>query len=301
MDKVSLAAKAKKPFAVIFLDLRLPPGESGLWAAGKIRGIDPKVNIVFITAFDDLDPAELTAAAGPPDKVLYLQKPVHPWEIRQAAAAMYAKWRQENELESLNRTLAAKEKELEKKVRERTRRLTEAVTRLEEESKKSRAAAETVSLQASELETRRKEIEESNIALKVLLRNLSLDKERIREKMQEIDENLVLTIKEISEPFFSKLERSDLDPEQKKLVGILKKNLNNLADPALTRLYSGDHDLSPAEIQVANLIRQGMSNKEIAQSLDISVRTVEFHRDNIRRKLGIKDRKTNLRTVLSNR
>ncbi len=271
VELVGEACRDRRPFAVVFLDIRLPPGESGAWAARRIRRIDPAVNLVIVTAFDDIDPAALTAEAGPADKILYLQKPVTPWEIRQAAAALSEKWRQEIRLAAANR------------------RLEEAGRRLEEE----------VARRTAELEKRSKEAEEANIALKVLLRNMSQDRDRISERMREMDENLILTIKEMSGPYFEKLENSGLNRKQRELLAVLKKNLDSLADPAMKRLYQGESDLTPAELQVANLVRQGKSNKEMAAILGVSVRTVEFHRDNIRKKLGLKDRRANLRTALS--
>jgi len=301
VDRVRTACRDRQPFAVVFLDIRLPPGENGAWTARQIRRIDPAVNIVIVTAFDDLDPAALTAEAGPADKILYLQKPVTPWEIRQAATALCEKWRQEKKLAQANRRLAESERRLEKEVARRTAELEETCRRLETEVKRRRETAEALDRRTAELEKRSREAEEVNIALKVLLNNLSQDRERINERMREMDENLVLTIKEISSPYFEKLEKSGLSEEQRNLLGILKKNLDNLADPAMKRLYRGEHDLTPAELQVANLVRQGKSNKEMAAVLNVSVRTIEFHRDNIRRKLGIKDRRTNLRTALSNR
>jgi len=57
--------------------------------------------------------------------------------------------------------------------------------------------------------------------------------------------------------------------------------------------------LTPREIQVADLIRNGRSNKEIAALLFLSVGTVEFYRDRIRNKLDIKNKKTNLRAYLN--
>ncbi len=57
--------------------------------------------------------------------------------------------------------------------------------------------------------------------------------------------------------------------------------------------------LTRSETQVAHYVRNGLTNKEIASMLNLSVRTVEFHRDRIRDKLGLKKRKVNLRAYLA--
>ncbi len=82
------ACGADRPFAVVFLDMRMPPGPDGAWAAGRIREIDPQVEIVICTAYSDVDPVEIGQRVPPEDKLFYLQKPFHPHEVRQMALAL---------------------------------------------------------------------------------------------------------------------------------------------------------------------------------------------------------------------
>jgi diguanylate cyclase (GGDEF)-like protein len=82
------ACAASRPFAVAFLDMRMPPGPDGVWTAQKIREIDPHVEIVICTAYSDVDPADIGRRVPPADKLFYLQKPFHPHEVRQMAAAL---------------------------------------------------------------------------------------------------------------------------------------------------------------------------------------------------------------------
>ena len=85
---VRAANAADQPFAVIFLDMRMPPGPDGLWAAQRIREVDPQVEIVICTAYSDVDPLEIGRRVPPADKLFYLQKPFHPHEVRQMATAL---------------------------------------------------------------------------------------------------------------------------------------------------------------------------------------------------------------------
>ena len=82
------ACGAGRPFAVVFLDMRMPPGPDGIWAAERIREIDPQVEIVICTAYSDVDPMEISRRVPPEDKLFYLQKPFHPHEVRQMALAL---------------------------------------------------------------------------------------------------------------------------------------------------------------------------------------------------------------------
>src|SRR5262245_51862531 len=82
------ACDAGKPISVAFIDMRMPPGPDGAWAAERIREIDPQIEIVICTAYSDVDPAELGRRVPPSDKLFYLQKPFHPHEVRQLALAL---------------------------------------------------------------------------------------------------------------------------------------------------------------------------------------------------------------------
>ena len=90
-----------RPFAVVFLDMRMPPGADGIWAAGRIREMDPAVEIVVCTAYSDADPGQIGRLVPPEEKISYLQKPFHPHEIRQMTISLASKWRAEHRIVKL--------------------------------------------------------------------------------------------------------------------------------------------------------------------------------------------------------
>ena len=98
---VRTALAAKRPFAVVFLDMRMPPGPDGVWAAAQIRELDPAIEIAVCTAYSDVDPGDIGGRVPPEDKLSYLQKPFHPHEVRQMAIALASKWRAERNITRL--------------------------------------------------------------------------------------------------------------------------------------------------------------------------------------------------------
>ena len=141
------------------------------------------------------------------------------------------------------------------------------------------------------LKIRTHELEEVNSALRVLLKEREEDKGKLEEKV-------LLNIKEVIVPYVEKLKKSRLDAKHMAYLSILESNLNDIVSPFAHKLSSKYLSLTPAEIRTAHLVKDGRTTKEIAGLLNVSTKTVEFHRDNIRKKIGIKNKKANLRTHL---
>jgi DNA-binding CsgD family transcriptional regulator len=105
-------------------------------------------------------------------------------------------------------------------------------------------------------------------------------------------------VKELISPYLERLKRSRLETHQKTLVNILGSNLDNIISPFISKLSSKYFNFTPMEIRVANLVKEGKTNKEIAELLCLSKNTILFHRYNIRSKLGLKNKKINMRSHL---
>ncbi|MCR8921431.1 EAL domain-containing protein [Dasania sp. GY-MA-18] len=90
-----------QPFSLVFLDMRMPPGPDGAWAAVRIRELDPNLDIVIVTAYSDVDPEEISAQVPPADNLFYVQKPFHVHEIRQLANALSRRRQAEDRIRQL--------------------------------------------------------------------------------------------------------------------------------------------------------------------------------------------------------
>jgi len=162
-----------------------------------------------------------------------------------------------------------------------------ALRRLDLE-KESRAYRRELERTVSE---RTAELREVNAALKVLLRAKEADK-------TDMAQRVIANVKQTVMPFLEKLGESPLKAEQRAFLRIVEQNLDDIVSPMVKTLSSSYLNLTPAEIQIANLIRQGKRTKEIAALLNLSENTVVSHRFKIRSKLGLKNRKVNLASYL---
>jgi len=101
-EMVKAAIENGAPYAVMFTDMRMPPGWDGLKTAKKIREIDKNIEIVIMTAFADYEQEEISRTIGTPEKLLYIKKPFQAEEIFQLALSLTSKWNVE-ELEKSRR------------------------------------------------------------------------------------------------------------------------------------------------------------------------------------------------------
>ncbi|HNT58295.1 MAG TPA: PAS domain S-box protein, partial [Syntrophales bacterium] len=152
----------------------------------------------------------------------------------------------------------------------------------------------TAELRDRERELRQKTryLEEANVALRVILAQREKD-------TREMQEAVLNNVREFVLPQVQKLRLLLPDDGQRMCLEVIGKNLETVVSPYINIMKRMDKRLTPQEIQVSNLVRQGHSTKTIAELMNLSTRTVDCHRANIRKKLGIHNRKINLRVRLS--
>ncbi len=143
----------------------------------------------------------------------------------------------------------------------------------------------------TELEINTKKLDEVNTALKVLLKQREQDK-------TDLEEKVVIHMKALVLPYLEKLKTGKLSARQKSYIDDLESNLNEIISPFVRRLSSSYWNLTPKEIQIADLVKKGKTSKEIAAFFNSSVRVVDFHRHNIRKKFGLINKRSNLKTHL---
>jgi len=93
-----------------------------------------------------------------------------------------------------------------------------------------------------------------------------------------LEENVLSHMKNIALPYLDKLKESGLNAEQRSFVQVLEKSLYDLTSPMARTLTSKTLDLTPTELQVADLIKHGKRTKEIAEMLHLSTNTIVSHR-----------------------
>jgi PAS domain-containing protein len=130
---------------------------------------------------------------------------------------------------------------------------------------------------------------EANAALNVLLKHH--DKER-----KELEQRFLGNVQQLVMPYIERLKKSSLDPIQQISVNFIASNLKELVSPFLKNIHG--FNLTPRQLEVAALIKEGRTTKDIGRILNMNQRAVEIQRFLIRKKLGFNKEKTNLQTYL---
>ncbi|MCJ7538601.1 MAG: LuxR C-terminal-related transcriptional regulator, partial [Desulfobacterales bacterium] len=191
---------------------------------------------------------------------------------------------------------------LEKLVYQRTEELLQTNSELRKEINEKKRAEKLlhevrenlerlVTERTEELEIKTTHLEELNVALKVLLKQRENDK-------KDLEDNFMHSVKNLVLPYIEKLKNFNLSPNQKIYIEIMESNIDEIVSPFARELSSNYFNLTPTEIRVANLIKQEKTTGEIAQMFNISESAIIFHRHNIRKKLGLHNKKINLKTYL---
>jgi len=251
-------AKNLKP-DLILMDIMIPGELDGI-ALAEIVKSELDIPVIFLTSYSEKTIIERAKQAEPYGYI------VKPYQDRDLKAAI---------------EVALYKKERERQLRESEIQLKRSYDEVKHLVKKN----------TKELNIKTKDLEELNIALKVLLDKREKDKSMIEEK-------IMCNVKALVKPYLAKLKKVSFAQSQKTMINILESNLNELISSFSHRLSSKYLNLSPSEIQVANLVKLGKTNKEIAEILHVTSRTISFHRENIRKKLGLTNKKYNLKTYL---
>jgi DNA-binding CsgD family transcriptional regulator len=141
-----------------------------------------------------------------------------------------------------------------------------------------------------QLTLERKALQESNTAMRIVLA-------RIEQEKQEIQQDIKTNVEKILIPILQALA-PQLPPTQLKYAEMLQTNLEEITSPFISHLSNSYHSLTPTEIAICNMIRNGLRTKEIAQIRGVSAATINRHREHIRRKLEITNSDVNLATYL---
>ena len=143
-----------------------------------------------------------------------------------------------------------------------------------------------------QLQVERQALQDANAALHDSLVQSQREKKTVGVSIQAKVDKIVI-------PILYALQ-AEMGSSQFEYLELLKKNLNDIISPFVDKSQGYISKLSPIEIQISNMIRHGFSTKEIARIRGISPATVNRHRESIRRKLDITNRKVNLTSYLNN-
>ena len=142
-----------------------------------------------------------------------------------------------------------------------------------------------------EIQAKSRNLEEMNTALKVLLAQREEDR-------REVEEKILTNVKELLLPYLEKLKKTGLTPRQRAYVDVVEMNVSKVFSASGAAAGLAKASFTPIEMRIVEFIKDDKTTKEIGSLLNLSPRTVEYYRDRIRKKLGLKSKNVNLRSYL---
>jgi CheY-like chemotaxis protein/DNA-binding CsgD family transcriptional regulator len=267
---------------LILLDVKMPDMD-GFEVTRRVRQDNTHrlLPIILITVLRETEDRVKGIEAGCDDFISY---PVDKMEL-------LARVRSLLKVKAYNDLMSNYRKELESGVIRKTEELKHALENLQQDITERKQAEEALSKSEKELKSKTENLEEVNAALNVLLK-------RVEEGRIELEEKILSNIRELVLPYIDRLKKTQLSDHQASYLIVIETNLDNIASSFLYHLKMRYLNLTHREVQVASLVKEGKSTKEIAELLNIAIKTVVFHRNSLRNKLGLKNQKANLRAHL---
>lgn len=261
---------------LILLDIKMA-GMDGYEVCRQLKadGRTAEIPVIFISALNDLEDKVKGFGLGCAD---YITKPFQFEEV-------LARVRTHLGVHTLKKQLKEKIRLLHHEIIERQR--VEALLR-----EKNDQMETMVSQRTAEVKEKSRHLEEVNQALSAMLDQRDLEK-------RAIEETMAVNLKKYVKPYLEQMRETIGEEKQRTRLKIIERNLSELVVPIRHRISTKYMELTPTEIKVADLIRQDKGSKEIAEHLNVSLSTVSNFRHNIRKKLGLNNKKTNLKTYLS--
>lgn len=246
---------------LILLDIVMP-GLDGYEVCKQLKAErrTKSIPVIFISALNAVEDKMKAFSEGGVD---YIAKPFNVPEVLARVSAHLKIHSLQRSLKEKNSELAGVVKKIEQQVAERT----------------------------LQLDQKNERLEETNVALKVLLEKREEDKE-------ELEEKILFNIEKLISPYIDKLRSRCIDNAQEALLDIIQTNLSEITSSFANNSKDFFSYLTPSQIQIADLIKQGKTTKEIASLLNLSASTVACQRQEIRKRLSLTNKKVNLRTVL---
>jgi CheY-like chemotaxis protein/DNA-binding CsgD family transcriptional regulator/uncharacterized protein YoxC len=267
---------------LILLDVKMPDMD-GFEVTRRVRQDNTHrlLPIILVTVLRETEDRVKGIEAGCDDFISY---PIDKMEL-------LARVRSLLKVKAYNDLMSNYRKELESGVTRKTEELKHALENLQQDITERKQAEEALSKSEKELKSKTENLEEVNSALNVLLK-------RVEEGRIELEEKILSNIRELVLPYIDRLKKTQLSDHQASYLMVIETNLDNIASSFLYHLKMRYLNLTHRELQVASLVKEGKSTKEIAGLLNIAIKTVVFHRNSLRNKLGLKNQNANLRAHL---